>query len=58
MTELDPEQRHVVTAPHQIPFSGTWVAFCTCGAELTGTTAEDVRKQGMPHRELERRRGG
>jgi hypothetical protein len=56
MTDLDLAVPHVVTAVHQIPFSGSWVAFCTCGGEFTGTDADEVREAGEPHRVAERRR--
>ena len=58
MSELDLDVPHIVTAVHQIPFSGMWVAFCTCGAELTGTDADQVRTAGQPHREAEQQRLG
>ncbi len=48
--------RHVVTAPHKIPFSGTWVAFCTCGREFQGTSADEVRDAGQECRQAERER--
>jgi hypothetical protein len=56
MTEPDPAVPHVVTAPHDVPFSGSWVGFCTCGAEFIGASAEEVRTAGLPHREAERKR--
>lgn len=58
MTELDTSRPHVVTAPHAVPYSAMWVGFCTCGAEFTGTSAEEVRAAGEPHRVAEKERTG
>lgn len=53
MTDLDTERPHVVTSPHNVHYTATWIGFCTCGAEFMGTE-EDVRAAGQPHRDAER----
>lgn len=58
MTAPDPHVAHVVTAPHNLPYSGMWVVFCTCGAEFTGTSADEVREAAGPHRAAEAQRVG
>lgn len=58
MTDLDTSVPHIVTAPHSVPFSALVVAFCTCGEEFTGTTAEEVREASQPHRDVEKERLG
>jgi hypothetical protein len=50
VTGPDTRRPHVLTAPHQPAFSGTWYAWCTCGEEFTGATAQAVRDAGLPHR--------
>lgn len=56
MTVLDLTRPHIVTAPHQIYGSGMWFAWCTCGEEFSGTTADAARDAGKPHRDAERNR--
>ena len=50
LNAIDLNTPHVLTAPHQPPFSGTWYVFCSCGAEMAGATAQAVRDAGLPHR--------
>jgi hypothetical protein len=56
MTDLDTDVPHVLTAAHQVPFTGTWIGFCTCGTEFVKASAEEVREAGRPHRLAERER--
>lgn len=57
MADLDLTRPHIVTAPHRIPYApAMWVAFCTCGGEFQGATAEEVRIARRPHWDAEQRR--
>lgn len=58
MTVPDPSVPHIVTAAHGVPYSAMWVAFCTCGAEFIGTTADEVRDAAAPHRAAQAQRDG
>jgi hypothetical protein len=58
MSDLALDVPHVVLAPRLAAYSGTWWASCTCGAQATGGTPDEVRAALAPHRAAERERAG
>lgn len=57
MTTLDETRPHVVTAPYEFS-PGRWWGACTCGSEFFGDTSDEVRRSGVPHRDVGRSRVG